>query len=192
MDTKLKREIAKTIRNNHYEVSEDGIFLPSSHLLLGGRFGNQVIRDGVASEWEYSDNIVVNEGLNHVLSIVLGAGTQITSWFVAIFSGNYTPVATDNASNIASNSTEATGYSEANRIAYVPDAVSGQNIQNATTTADFSINSSFTAFGAFLVSASGKNATTGTLIAASRFSASRAVVNLDTLRVTYGLTAADA
>jgi hypothetical protein len=192
MDIKLKRELAKEIRNGNYEMSENGVYFPAAHLLLGGRFGNQVIRDGHPSEWNYSDNIVVNQGLDHVLSITLGAGTQITSWFVAIFSGNYTPLATDNASNIASNSTEATGYSEATRIAYVPDAVSAQNIQNATTTADFSITSSFTVFGAFLVSASAKNAVTGTLMAASRFAASRAVVNLDTLRVTYGLTAADA
>jgi hypothetical protein len=54
------------------------------------------------------------------------------------------------------------------------------------------MNASKTVFGAFLVSASAKSATTGTLMAASKFSASRAVVNLDQLLLTYALSCSDA
>jgi hypothetical protein len=53
------------------------------------------------------------------------------------------------------------------------------------------MNATKTIYGAFLASASAKSATTGTLMAASKFSASRAVVNLDQLLLTYAFSAAD-
>ena len=54
------------------------------------------------------------------------------------------------------------------------------------------MNASITVYGAFLVSTSTKSGTTGTLLAASRFTSARAVVSSDQLLITYTLTAADA
>lgn len=187
--SKFRREVA----NRQYEISDSGgIYLPKAKVMLGGVFEVDHIRDGKSLGITRDHNIVVNEGLNHILSVVFNSGTQITAWYVGIFEGNYTPVATDTAANIAANSTESTAYNEATRVEYVEAAPSGQSITNAANKATFTMNATKTIYGAFLVSTSAKSGVTGTLMAASKFSASRAVVNLDQLLLTYAFSAADA
>lgn len=141
---------------------------------------------------DHTRNIVVNEGLNHTLSVLVAGGTQVNPWSIGLFEGNYTPVATDTAANITANSTECVAYDEATRQTYVEAAPSGQSVTNSANKATFTMNAPKTVYGAFLVSLSTKSGTTGTLLAASRFSASRNVVDNDQLLVTYTLAAADA
>lgn len=185
----LRREIV----NRRYELTDDGrILLPRAKILLGGVFEHEVIRDGKSLGVYRDRNIVVNEGLNHILGAVFNAATQITAWYVGIFEGNYTPLATDTAANITANSTECTAYDEATRVAWVEAAPSGQSITNSASKATFTMNATKTVYGAFLVSASAKSATTGTLVAASKFAAARSVVDNDSLLLTYTLSASDA
>lgn len=181
------------IRNRKFERTEaGGLYLPKSKTFVKGMFGNQVRHAGNLSPIEWSDNIIVNQGLDHFLNVYYHADAQVTAWFIAPFEGNYTPVAGDTASNITANSTENTTYNEATRVAYVEAAASSQSITNAASKATFTMNATKTIYGAFLISASAKSAATGFLSAASRFAASRAVVNTDQLLVTYTITAADA
>lgn len=187
--SKFRREVA----NRQYEITDSGgIYLPKAKVMLGGVFEVDHIRGGKSLGITRDHNIVVDQGLNHILSAVFNAGAQITAWYVGIFEGNYTPVATDTAANITANSTESTAYDEATRVAWVEAAPSGQSITNSANKATFTMNATKTIYGAFLASASAKSATTGTLMAASKFSASRAVVNLDQLLLTYVLSCSDA
>jgi hypothetical protein len=157
---------------------------------VGGVFTFQQIRDGkVIDEWE-EKNLVVNEGLNHLLDATLHGATQEASWFIGIFEGNYTPVTTDNASNIAINATESTAYTETTRPAWTEAAAAGQSITNSANKATFTINATKTIYGAFLISDSTKSGTVGKLFAASKFSVSRSVVTDDQLLVTYTVSAA--
>ena len=189
----LHPALLREIRNRKFEVAPNGLYLPKSKVLVAGMFGNQVRKaTGELTPMQWSDNIIVNEGLNHILDVIFHAATQITTWYIAPFEGNYTPVATDTAANITANSTESTAYTESTRVEYNEAAAASQSITNSANKATFSINATKTLYGAFLVSNSTKSATTGTLAAASRFSASRAVVNTDQLLVTYTITAADA
>lgn len=187
------RTFRRDIVNRRYERMGGGeIFVPVAKIRIAGVFEHELIRDGVSLGVMRDPNIVVNEGLNSILSVVFNAGTQITAWFVGIFEGNYTPVATDTAANITANSTESTAYDEATRVAWVEAAPSGQSITNAASKATFTMNATKTIYGAFLASASAKSATTGTLMAASKFAAARSVVDNDQLLITYALSAADA
>jgi hypothetical protein len=188
----VRNELRRKFANRQYDRTEGGIFVPGADLLFGGVFSNRVKHEGVWTAWDHSPNIVVNQGLDHFLDVTLSGATQITTWYIAPFEANYTPVAGDTAANIASNSTESAAYTEANRQTWVEAGASGQSITNSASTADFSINATKTMYGAFLVSSNVKSGTAGTLIAASKFAASRAVVNLDTLSITYTLNAADA
>ena len=192
MNNKLRLELGREARNGHYEKSPMGILFPRAGLMVGGIFTHDVIRNGVSMGEQSDPNIVCNEGLNALLGIMFNAATQITTWYVAPFEGNYTPVAGVTAATITADSTESTAYDEATREAYVEAAPSGQSITNSASKADFTINAGKTIYGAFLASASAKSATTGTLFAASRFSASRSVIALDSLLITYTITAADA
>lgn len=193
MNHRLSGELGRDVRNGHYEETPEGILFTRSRLIVCGAFAHDVFRPGVGLLGERSDpNIVCNEGLDHTLDLLFAGATQINPWYVLIFEGNYTPVAGVTAATITADSTESTAYTESVRQTYVEAAASGQSITNSANKATFTINATKTMYGAALVSASAKSATTGTLFAASRFSASRDVINLDSLLITYTVTAADA
>lgn len=158
-------------------------------LTVGGRFDFELVRNGeVIDRWS-EHNIVVNEGLNHILDVEFHGATQISTWYIGVFEGNYTPVATVTAATITAASTECTAYDETTRVAYDEAAASSQSITNSASKATFTFNATKTIYGAFLVSASAKSATSGTLFSAARFSSSKAVVDDDQLLVTYTLSA---
>jgi hypothetical protein len=138
----------------------------------------------VIDAWEQS-NLVVNEGLNSLLNVYLNGGTQIPSWFLGVFEGNYTPIATDTAVTISGNSTESSAYTSATRPQWNPAAASGQAITNSANRATFTFNATKTIYGAFLISNSTIGGTSGTLFSAARFSSAKNVVNLDQLLLTY-------
>ena len=168
-----------------YTRTPGGILMPNHKLLVGGTFLGQLVRDGrVIDEWE-DDNLVTNEGLDHILDVVFHGGTQTGTWYMGVFEGNYTPVATVTAATITAASTECTAYDESTRQAYVEAAPSSQSITNSASKATFTFNASKTIYGAFLASASAKSATSGVLLAAARFGTSKAVAAADQLLLTY-------
>ena len=144
-----------------------------------------------AEKWrEKRKNLIVTEGLNHVLSIAFDAGTQITAWFVGL-KGSGTPAAADTMSSHSTWS-ELVPYSQATRPALTLGTAASGSIDNTASKATFSINGTATIVGAFMPSNSTKSGTTGTLYGAVDFAASRAVISGDTLEVTVTLTAASA
>lgn len=137
---------------------------------------------------ETAANVVTTEGLNHILSVVLNNGTKVSPWYVALFEGNYTPVAGLTAATFTSAATECTAYDEASRVEYNEDAPSGGVISNSTNRAVFTINASKTLYGGALLSVATKSSTSGVCLAAARFSSSRAVVDDDEISIRYTLT----
>ncbi len=172
-----------------YEKTAGGLYVATDTLRTAGKWTGQHIRDGIViDEWE-DKNLVVNEGLNALLDIMFNASTQITAWYVGVFEGNYTPIATVTAATIASASTECTAYASATRPQYVSAGASAQSITNSASRASFVFNATKTIYGAFIVSSATKAGTSGTLFSAARFSASKAVVSGDELLLTYTFTA---
>lgn len=172
-----------------YRESAGGILIPDHNLVVGGIFDFEHIRNGETIDRWSTPNLVTNEGLNHILGVEFHGDTQITSWYIGLFEGNYTPVAGVTAATITAAATECTAYDSATRPAYDEAAAASQSITNSASRASFVFNATKTIYGAFLVSASAKSATTGTLFAASRFAASKAVVDDDELLVTYTIAA---
>lgn len=159
---------------------------------VGGVFTVEQIRDGkVIDRWE-EKNIVTNEGLNNLLDAYLHGSAQTTTWYVGLFEGNYTPLATDTGANIVANATECTAYTESVRPTWTEAAASSQSITNSANKATFTMNATKTVYGAFLISTNTKSDTAGILFAASKFSVSRAVVADDQLLITYTVQAATA
>jgi hypothetical protein len=175
-----------TIENKQVDPGIDSGFK------AGGVFHFKLIRDGkVIDTWD-DHNIVVNEGLNYLLAASLGGETQQASWYIGLFSGNYTPVATLTAATVAGNATESILYDETTRQQWVEPGASNQEITNSASPASFTINDTVTIYGAFLISDSTKGGTAGKLFAAARFAASRALIAADVLQVTYTVGAASA
>jgi len=145
-------------------------------------------RNGKLIGRDISSNIVTTEGLNHILSTVVAGGSAVSPWYIALFEGNYTPVAGLTAATFTASATECTAYDEAARVAYVEGTPSGGVIDNSASRAVFTMNATKTIYGGALLSVSTKSSTSGTLLAAARFSSSRAVVDDDELSVRYSLT----
>lgn len=175
---------------NDYIRNDAGLLVPAPQkLLVGGRYAAEHIREGrVIDEFEF-DNLIVNEGLNSLLNVYLDNSTQISTWYIGLFQGNYTPVATDAAATIALNSTECSAYSGGVRLNFTPAAASAQSITNSASRATFTFTAGVTLYGAFLVSTSTINGTTGTLFSAARFGSSKVVASGDQLLLTYTLSA---
>lgn len=185
--------LQRDIKRHGYEFVGDGrIYVPKARMFIGGVFGYEVLRRGEIIHLGESHNLWVNQGLNHVLDVVLHGVTPVSPWYVGIFEGNYTPLATDTAANISTNATECTAYDEPTRQEYVEAAASGQSITNSASKATFTMNATKTVYGAFLASASTKGATTGVLLAADKAAAGKSLTSGDQLLVTYVLTAAAA
>jgi hypothetical protein len=174
--------------DNHMKT-QGGVLMPTSKLKVGGKFLGQIVRQGqIIDEFEDA-NLVVNEGLNSLLNIYFAGSTQITTWYLGLFEGNYTPVATVTAATITAASTECTAYASATRPEYQEAAAASQSITNSANRASFVFNANKTVYGAFLVSNATKSSTSGTLFSAARFATAKAVESGDELLLTYTFTA---
>lgn len=143
--------------------------------------------DGSVRDCEVVHNLMPAEGLNHVVGVTLKGSSQITSWYVGVFEGNYTPAVTDTAADFPTAATESTAYSEVTRQALTLGSVSGGAVSNSASRAEFTFaGSNRTIYGGFISSASAKGATTGPLLSAVRFTSPKVVGGGDVLRVTTG------
>lgn len=188
---KLNKHLSKEFKTGRYEMVAGGLVLPKSKIMIGGEFHHDVNGEDL----QIDENIVVNEGLIYVINTAVAAVSQNASWFVAIFENNYTPVPADTAALFPGAGVAGeidTEYDEGNRPAYTLDGSVLTNVSNSSSPASFTMNATINAYGAHMMSNNTKAGTTGTLLAAAKFSAVRALVNLDVLNVTYQLTIADA
>jgi len=142
--------------------------------------------DGQVKWKEFCQNLVVNEGLNHILDVIFHADTPVDPWYVGLkLTGS--PAAGDTLPSHGG-WTEATGYAE-DRKEYIEAAASGQSITNAASKATFAISSTATIDGAFVAAVSA--GTGGVLMCAADFASAKGVSSGDTLEVTYAISAAD-
>jgi hypothetical protein len=161
-----------------------------SGVKLGGVFEINCFGEDGRLKWaEKADNIVTNQGLNHILNVVLSGTSKATNWFVGL-KGTGATAAGDTLSSHAG-WTELTPFTGASRVTYVEASASGQSITNSANKASFSITSAATVAGAMMAScitgANGSNI----LLCVADFASAKGVDNGDTLEVTYTISAAD-
>lgn len=184
--------VEQAIPDGDFVMTSGGVFVPRNEIKGKGVYTGRIIRNGeVIDEFEY-ENLVVNQGLNYLLGAALGAQSVITSWYIGLFSGNYTVLASDTASSIAANATEVTAYTAGARQTWVPAAPSGQAITNSASQASFTFNGPVTVYGAFLVSTATISGTGGTLFSGAQFGSPKSVVSSDIMQLTYSYSAASA
>jgi hypothetical protein len=149
---------------------------------------NEVVIPSVVLSTEQVCNLIPTEGLNYIIGASLTGVSPISSWFIALFEANYTPVAGVTAATFTAAATECTAYDEATRVAWVPGAVSAGGVSNTASKAVFTMNATKNIYGLAQLSASAKSATTGVITSAARFAALKAVVDDDILNVTSAFT----
>ena len=141
--------------------------------------------DGTVDRW-VDKNLLPTEVLNYMLSTAFRDGAKQSSWYVAIYEGNYTPTADVTAATFPSLATECTSYSAATRPAYVSSAPAGGSIDNAASRAEFTATADKTIYGGALVSAATKGSTSGVLGSIVRFASPKPFVTGSVLRCTAG------
>lgn len=132
-------------------------------------------------------NLMPTEGLSHMLSTEFAGGSQVSTWYIGLFEGNYTPIAADTMAAFPAAATECTAYDETVRQTYA-EAVSGASVTNSANKAEFTMSSTKTIYGAFISSSSVKGGTTGVLASAAKFSAAKPVDDGDLLRITASIS----
>jgi hypothetical protein len=167
-----------------FDRTEEGIYFPASGILAKGVF--TVSKRGEVEE-QY-ENLVVNQGLDYILSAAVGATSPLSNWYIATFSGDVTVLSTWTAANFTANSTEWTTYESATRPVWSRGSVASGGVDSFASKAEFkSTADTQTIRGAALISASAKGAISGTLIAASRFTSDKQLDTDEILDVGYGL-----
>jgi len=186
MDNNIRNEYLE----GRFEQTEDGVYFPRSRTLAQGVFSVNKRGEPV----EYSPNLVVNQGLNYLLTAAVYGSANYT-WYIALYSAALDPDAGWTGTSFDGAATEWTAYTHNNpsENGLHPRWDIGAPVSGAVDS--FSAKAEFTSTvngavinGAALMSTGNKPATSGTLIAASRFPS---VKNLDigeVLDVGYGLT----
>jgi hypothetical protein len=146
-------------------------------------------RNGNVKWVEDIDNLVTTVGKNKYLDSTIKTGVSSPTWYLGL-KGAGTAVAADTMASHATWSEIYSEYSQATRPAFTPGTIAAGAVDNAAAKAVFSFTGTATVAGAFCVNNSTKNGTTGDLLGVGDFSASRPLVNGDTLSVEFSLTIA--
>lgn len=142
-------------------------------------------------KWTVTEpNLVVNVGLDEILTQFYKGSGYTASFFVGLTDGTPTIAAGDTMSSHAG-WVEVTAYSEGTRQTLTLGSVSSQSVDNSASKATFSINAnSTTVGGGFIVTNNTKGGSSGVLIGVAAFSVGdKSLDNGDTLEVTVTLTA---
>lgn len=164
---------------------------PQAKAKAGGVYKIQCVgADGNVKWEEEMHNLVVNQGLQSMVSVYLDGATQITTWYIGLIAGPGSGTTIAAGDTLASHAgwTEFTDYSGSRKTATFGTATTADPsvIDNSASPASFTISGAGgTVAGAFLASAS--SGTSGTLFSASDFQSpgDRVVVSGDTLNVSY-------
>lgn len=185
--TKHAREFQGYLDKGDYEVSATGIVFPKASAMASGVY----IHDVNGLDEREDPNLLPTEGLNHILEVALSATAKANTFYLALFSGAYTPAAGITAATFAAAATEITsnteGYSDTTRRTWTPSAAVAGAIDNTASKAAFTIATatSVTIRGAAMLSSNVKGGTAGVLISISRFAADRVQYNTDVFNLGY-------
>lgn len=189
----FKVEVLNPLPQRRRSLGHDG-------LRYGGMFRGEVFSRSTGRllrSWRDDPGLIIvngitNQGIMDNQSAAFCAGTQHTQWFMGLV---------DNASwtdflpgdTAASHSTwiECTAYDEATRPQWIPGAPAGNVVTNPTSVT-FTMNATKTVKGAFIVSVSGKGATTGVLWSEGPFNSLQSLVDDQLLKLSYTLTGSSA
>lgn len=188
MRTNLQKELAADIGRETFDLTEAGIYFPRQSVLASGEYFDRI--NGGA--WSVEKNMLPVEGLAYLLSVALGQTPKPAGHFLALFSGAAAPAANWTAASFAAAASEITsmteGYTSPTRPAWTPPASTATtSIDNMAAVAHLTMATASTlnVTGAALLTNSTRGGTTGALISASKYAATRVFQNGDTYDVGY-------
>src|SRR5690625_2141859 len=138
----LRKELSKSLHNEVYDVTEEGIYFPKQGIMAKGEYFHRV-NDG---DWSVDKNIITTEGLAHMLNVALGTKQKSSGYYLALFSGSAAPANNWTAANFASVANEITslseGYTNPTRPEWIPKTTTTGSIDNMESVATVTIATS--------------------------------------------------
>lgn len=142
------------------------------------------------------ENLITTVGKNNILNVYLGASTQTTTWYFGLIAANgYSTILAADHMNVHAGWREAANggnnpqYSQSTRPSAAWSAAAAGSKATSAASA-FTISTTGTCKGAFLVSTAVKGSNTGVLYSAGLFTAGdKAVQASDVINVSYTATA---
>ena len=140
-------------------------------------------------------NIFTTLGRARILNVMfftLGK-TAAIGYYVGIFKTDVTPAAADTAAKLGSGNAygacqATTDFDETVYENYTVVTTTTAACTNAASKAEYTMAAGFTVYGAFLTTDSTTTSTSGLLMSAKAFTASRAVIADDVLSITYAIS----
>lgn len=136
-------------------------------------------------------NLITNEGQNYMLNSAVHGGSQISDWYIAPFTDDYTPLAANTYATPGFTEV-TTQIDEATRQAWDEGESTAQSVTNAVA-ATITANTDVTIYG-FGIVGGGSAATTkgdaaggGTLLSSGRLTTAKTLASGETLDLTYTL-----
>ena len=183
----LARDMLREFTAGRHEYDGTAVQFERLGVALQGEYEDYINGDGVGC----AINLITDQGIAYLLNASLTGGTASTNWYISLYRGNYTPVASVTAATYPAAANEAVGstegYTEANRPQWQPGAVTSGYLDNSASPATVTIAtaSTLTLYGAALHSVNGKGATTGILHSVVRYPSPRQLTAGDQYGVVY-------
>jgi len=183
----LRKELTQALHNEVFDVTEDGLYFPKQGVRAAGEYFDRVN----GGEWQRTPNLIVNEGLTHMLNVALGSKAKPAGYYLALFSGSAAPQANWTAASFAANASEIVslteGYSNPTRPVWTPTETDTPSIDNMDAVASLTIatSSELNVTGAAMLSNSTRGGTTGVLVSATKYPTARVFQDGDTYDVGY-------
>ncbi|WP_295978003.1 hypothetical protein [uncultured Variovorax sp.] len=187
---KLARAIVRALDREIFDVTETGIAFPTLGAHAAGEYFDRV--NGGA--WQRTPNLIVTEGLAHILNVALGGKAKPAGAYLALFSGAAAPAPNWTAASFAAVASEIVslteGYTSPTRPVWTPVDTAGNSIDNMAAVATVTIATAgqLNVTGAALLTNNSKGGTTGALISATKYAAARVFQNADTYDIGYRLS----
>jgi len=187
-------ELTRCIVKHGTQPTPNGLLIKGAEVLASGLY----IHGINGKDWQEDPNLVTEEGLYYLLNAAFANAARPTDFYIALFSGAVTPLASWNAANFSATASEITsatdGYTESTRLKWEKAAAANLRTDNFASKSRFTFATSGTTpvkiEGAALLSESAKGSTSGLLISAARFAAPRELHNSDTFDIGYGIALA--
>ena len=187
MHNRLRQELAAELRAERFDLTPENVYFPRQSVLAAGEYFDRVN----GGEWSRTPNLVVNEGMAHILNVALGTIAKPAGHYLALFSGSTAPAANWTAASFAAVANEIVsqteGYAAATRPVWTPANTSTSSIDNLAAVASLTIAtaSQLNVTGAAMLTNSTRGGTTGALVSASLYAAPRVFQNGDIYELGY-------
>ena len=184
----LRKELASAIHHENFDVTAEGIFFPKQGVMASGEYFDRIN----GGKWERTPNLIVTEGLAHILSVAFGSTAKPAGRYLALFSGAAAPAANWTAASFAAAASEIVsmteGYTSPTRPVWTPPASTATgSIDNMAAIASVTMATAGTlnVTGAAMLTNSTRGGTTGALISATKYPVARTFQNGDTYDIGY-------